>query len=517
MKYFFRLGFYLITLSLLSCDQPQPIDVIIKDGLIYDGSAHSPVMGAIGIDHDTIVFVGEYIPSKYQAAKIIDADGRMITPGFIDPHTHAISDLRDTAKRANLNYLFQGVTTVFVGNDGRSSLNLKQQFDTWEKQGIGTNAASYVGHSTLRRQVMGMRDDPPTADELAQMKAILQKGMKDGALGFSSGLYYAPASYANTQEVIELAKVAAAYDGIYDVHMRDESTYNIGLVAAVKETIEIAEKAGLPGHIAHIKCLGVDVWGQSDSIVQIVKNARAKGLMITADQYPYRASGSSITGALIPRWVLADDPDPRPKFDNPQLRQRIIAEMKENMRRRGGPETLLLTFPNKKNKDLKGMTLAQVAQKWQVTPIDAAIEIFMNGGSAVGSFNMHPDDMATFMQQPWVMTGSDGSSGHPRKYGSFPKKLANYVLKENWIDMDAMIHRSSGLTATVFKLHKRGFLRPGYYADILVFNPEQVVDQATFEEPTKLAEGMSYVFVNGQLAIDDGQFTGQLAGRALRQ
>ena len=294
-------------------------------------------------------------------------------------------------------------------------------------------------------------------------------------------------------------------------------TYNIGLVAAVKETIEIAEKAGLPGHIAHIKCLGVDVWGQSDSIVQIIKAARVKGLEITADQYPYRASGTSIAGALIPRWVLADDPDPRPKFDDPKMKKRIITAMKENMRRRGGPETLLLTFPNKKNIDLKGMTIAEVAQKWKVSPIDAAIEIFKNGGSAIGSFNMHPDDMATFMKQPWVMTGSDGSNGHPRKYGSFPKKMATYVLKENWITMDAMIYRSSGLPATVFDLNKRGFLKPGYYADVLVFDPNHVADQATFEEPTKLAKGMDFVFVNGQLAIQDGQFTGRLAGQALRQ
>lgn len=511
-----RVAFLIILLTALGCQKEPDLDILIINGNIATGLLEAPKIGAIGIKGDKIVFVGEIPNGKSNAKQTIDATGKWVTPGFIDPHTHAMRDLSDTVRNANLPFLYQGVTTVFVGSDGRSPIDLEEQFQRWETQGIGTNAVTYIGHNSVRKAVLNMQNRPPDSTELAHMKTIVQKGMEAGAIGLSSGLYYAPGSYAETEEVIELAKIVAEYGGCYDVHMRDESTYNIGLIAAVEETIEIAEKAGIPGHIAHIKCLGVDVWNQSDTIIKIIESARARGLDITADQYPYVASGTSITGALIPRWALADDPDPKPKFKDPILRARIIKDMKENMRKRGGPETLLLTFPSKTQQDLKGMTLANVAEQWQMSPIDAAIEIFLNGGSSVGSFNMQESDLKNFMQQDWVMTGSDGSNGHPRKYGTFPKKIRKYVIEEGVISLNEMIHRSTYFPAKTFQLKDRGLLKSGNFADVIIFDPNEVKDHATFEEPTALSSGMEFVIVNGNIAIQNGQFTGVKAGRGLR-
>ncbi len=514
---YYLLFFVLIAMS-ASCQEVETsFDILIKNGLILDGSNQEAFRMDLGIRADTIAFIGDSKRKNISATRVIDAEGYTITPGFIDPHTHASGDLNHPERKANLNFLYQGVTTVFVGSDGRSAVNLKEQFKKWERNGVGTNVISYVGHATVRRRIMGMRDAAPTFEEMEQMKKLVRDAMQAGAWGLSSGLYYAPASYATTEEVIALAKVAAEFGGNYDVHMRDESSYNIGLIAAVEETIRIADEAELPAHIAHIKCLGVDVWGKSEEVIRIIEAARSRGLRITADQYPYRASGSSITGALIPRWVLADDPDPRPKFKDVELRPKIVAAMEENMRRRGGPQTLLLTAPNAKNSDLKGLTLAQVAEKWEVSPIEAAIRVFENGGSAVGSFNMQEADMVNFMKQPWVLTGSDGSGGHPRKYGSFPKKIREYVMRKKVLSLKEMIHKSSGLTAQTFGIPKRGLIREGYFADIIVFNPEELQDKASFQAPTEYAEGMEFVLVNGQIAIDKGKYTGALGGRPLQR
>ena len=502
--------------SCVSNYDANTLDLLLTNGLITTGQGEAPQPGAIGIKGDSIVFVGE-IPETYtRFNREIDVEGRWIAPGFIDPHTHLGGYLNDSLKNTNQGYLFQGVTTVFVGNDGGGSLYVDQQFKKWEQNGIGTNAALYVGHGSLRRAVMGMQDREPNEEEMETMKGLLRQGLEHGALGLSCGLYYAPGSYATTEEVIELAHIVKEFNGIYDVHLRDESSYNIGLIGAVEETIEIAKAAGIPGHIAHIKCLGVDVWGMSDSVIQIVEEARANGIQITADQYPYNASGSSIAGALIPRWVLADDPEPIAKFEDVTLRSRIMDEMEENLRRRGGPESLLLTYPSEKNRDLKGLTLGEVAEKWRIPPIEAAVRIFINGGSSAGSFNMQESDIERFMSQPWVMTGSDGSAGHPRKYGTYPKKISHYIMKQSVMPLEKMIQQSTSLPAITFQLTRRGLLRPGYFADIIVFDPEEVKDHATFEDPTALSSGMEYVIVNGRVTIDQGQFTGEKAGRALR-
>ncbi|MFY0689326.1 MAG: D-aminoacylase [Cyclobacteriaceae bacterium] len=500
-------------LIIMGCQTEPSYDILITGGQMIDGQGTTPFIASIAIKHDSIVLITDMAIDPQLGRKHIDVSGYVISPGFIDPHTHATADLNDTVRNANLNYLKQGVTTVFVGNDGRSALDIDQQFETWEQQGIGTNAATYIGHGTVRSKVMGMRNESPTPEEINEMTQLVKQGMEAGALGLSSGLYYPPASYSSTAEVIKLAKVAAQYNGHYDTHMRDESSYNIGLIGAVEETIEIAQAANIHGHIAHIKCLGVDVWHQSDDVIQVVEEAQQAGLLITADQYPYNASGTGISSALFPRWFLADG---QTRFDNPMIMNKLETDIQENIRKRGGADRLLLTHAKGENEQYIGLNLAQVASQLGQHEVAAAITLFKNGGAGVGSFNMIEDDIINFMKQPWVMTGSDGSSGHPRKYGSFPKKMREYVMEKNVLALEEMVNRSTSLPAKTFGLKKRGVLTVGAFADIIVFKPTEVTDKATFENPTALAEGMHYVIVNGQIVIDQGNYTGALAGRGLK-
>ena len=513
-----KLGGILLGLGLTacSCNHSEPeLDVLIRGGLVYDGVSTEAQQVDIGIVAGDIVFLGDVDTTEFQARETIDASDYVVCPGFIDSHTHALNDLSDSIKNANLNYLLQGVTTVVTGSDGNSENLIDQRLQYWETNGIGTNAAMMVGHRNIRRTVMGVAERAPTEEELENMKTLVRRGMEAGALGFSTGLYYTPASFSDTDEVVELAKISSLYGGIYDAHIRDESTYNIGLMAAIEESIEIAERANIPVNISHIKCLGVDVWGMSRAIVDTINAARSRGLRITADQYPYRASGTSVSNALLPKWVFADLDDYTKKFDDPELLPEIKAGVTENIRRRGGPESLLLVLANMPG--ISDKTLGAVALEWEVSPTDAALTIIKNGDSRLTSFNMSPDDIHYFMQQDWVMTCSDGTNAHPRKYGSFAKKIRQYVVEEKIIDLVQMINQSTALPAETFGMADRGKIREGYAADILVFKPEEVQDKATFTDPAQLSSGFHYIILNGQVAVRAGEVLLRDAGQVIRR
>jgi len=486
------------------------LDLLIQHGSLIDGSGSPAIHADIGILNDRIVFVGS--STGRHAKRTIDATGLIVTPGFIDPHTHTAADLSDPKRAANAPFLMQGVTTVITGNDGDSPTDIAATLAKWKQQGIGTNAALFIGQGTVRREIMQMSDAAPTPDQLAQMRALVEAAMNAGAIGLSTGLYYAPGSYAKTDEVIELAKVAAAHGGIYDTHMRDESSYTIGLLASVEETLRIGREAHIPVMISHIKALGADVWGQSTQVIAMIDAARKAGVNATASQYPYTASGTSVTDSLVPRWAEANGLLLQNIVD-PEVRPRLIAEMTINMKRRGGPETLLMTAS--KDKSILGKNLAEIAAERKITPIEAALQIIQNGGSSVASFNMKEEDIVNFMRQPWMMTCSDGSNGHPRKYGTFPKKIHEYVEEKHVITMEAAVRSSTSLTAETLGLKDRGLLKPGYFADVLVFDPKTYQDRATYEAPTEFATGVRFLTVNGQLAIDDGKLTTTRAGRPL--
>jgi len=497
--------------------QANQVDILIVHGKLVDGSGRKARSADVGIRGDRIVFVGDARKANLNAARTIEATGMIVAPGFIDSHTHTLGDLSNEQTKSNQAYLMQGVTTVVTGNDGGSVLNVGDTLRKWETQGIGTNGVLLAGFGTIRSKVLGPTDAQPSAAQLEEMKQYVARGMDEGAFGMSTGLYYAPQSYSRTEEVIELAKVAAAKGGIYDTHMRDEGSYTIGLLGAIKETIRIGREAHIPVHISHIKALGPDVWGQSKQAIDLMKKARREGIEATACQYPYEASGSSLTASLVPRWAeIGGQSQLLQRINDSATRQNLINEMQENLKRRGGAESLLII--DSRDRQYVGKRLNQIAQEMNKTPVEAALEIIKNaGGAGVASFNMNEKDIRRFMKDKFVMTCSDGSTGHPRKYGTFPKKLHDYVLTSKVISMEFMVRNSSALTAETFRIPERGLIREGYFADVIVFDPRTVADRATYEQPELLSEGMRFVIVNGQLAVADGKFTGTLAGRALRK
>jgi len=297
-----RIPLLLCLLAARVATAQQQVDVLVRGGTLIDGTGAAERRADVGIKGDRITFVGDATTAHVTATKTIDATGLIVAPGFIDPHTHTAGDLSNAQRKSNLPYLMQGVTTVITNNDGGGSIDVGKLLDGWTKNGIGTNAAVYVPQGSVRGAVMGMSSNPPTPAQLDSMKKLVARGMDEGAIGMSTGLYYAPGSYSSTDEVIELAKVAGSKGGLYDSHIRDESSYTIGLIGSVNEVIRIGREAHMPVHISHIKALGADVWGMSDSVIKLMKQARAQGVDITASQYPYTASGT-VGASLLPRWA----------------------------------------------------------------------------------------------------------------------------------------------------------------------------------------------------------------------
>ena len=508
----------IVLATIFSACSPQPgneqerYSVLIVNGTMYDGTLSPAVNTNIGVSGERIVSMDASADAR--ADLVIDATGMAVVPGFIDPHTHAEDDLLDDVRKTNVNYLTQGVTTVFVGNDGDGLPDLEENLAVMERQGIGSNVAFFTGHGTAREKFLGLDDRAPTHDELDGMRDFVENEMRAGALGLSSGLFYRPGFYAKTDEVIELAKVAAKFGGVYDTHMRDESSYTIGLVGAVREVIEIGEKADIPVHIAHIKALGRDVWGQSGDVIALISAARERGVEITADQYPWRASGTSVRSSLVPRWVMADSDEAMfERLANADFEQRIREEMEANLWRRGGEESLLVTGES----EWRGMTLEEIAEDMNLDAIDAAVEVVRGGNPSVASFNMNPDDIDALAIQPWVMTSSDGSDGHPRKYASYPRAYQDMVVAKNLFSLPYFVHRSAGLVADTFYLCDRGYLRPGLKADIAIIDLDAFKPVADFENPTELSTGISELLVNGKLAIVDGRYTGALPGTVVNR
>ena len=489
---------------------PEPVDLLIRGGTIYTGTAE-PFTGDVAVSGDRIRAVGRN--ASVAAKRVIDARGMVVAPGFIDPHAHIEPQLASgtAGERLIPGFLMQGVTTAFIGNDGYGAPDVAKVLARASERPVGINYAAYAGFGPIRKQVIGDADRAPTADELGRMKAIVVKAMCDGALGFSTGLFYAPQSFAATEEVVALAGEAAQRGGFYDSHIRDESSYSIGLSAAIEEALAIGRGANIPVNISHIKALGVDVQGQAPQIIARIEAAQRQGQRVTADQYPWSASGTTLVSALVPGWARDGGPDAMLKwFDDPSGVMRIRAEMAENLRKRGGAAALLIT-----EGEHKGRTLAAVAGG--ADPVSAAIDVIRVKDPATASFNQTEPDVAAFMRRPWVMTSSDASTGHPRSYGSFARKYDKYVRQERVLSLREFIERSSALPAATFGLAGRGRLQPGAFADIVVFDPRLYAARATYDQPTLLAEGVRAVVVNGRLAVDGGRMTGTAAGRALKQ
>jgi N-acyl-D-aspartate/D-glutamate deacylase len=498
----------------------ERFDVIIRHGKVFDGTGNPWFYADVGLRGDRISAIGDL--SDATAASEIDATGLFVAPGFIDTHTHAGGGLATEELSHARPLLVQGITMILANPDGRSPLDLEAQRASLLEHGLGVNVGQMVGHGSIRQAVLGMEDRLANPEEMEEMRSILRAALAQGAWGFSAGPFYTPGSYSDTREHVELGKVAAEFGVPYQSHVRDEADYTIGVVAAVEEIITVAREAGIPGVFTHAKVLGPNVWGFSQAIVHRIERAREEGLEIYADQYPYPASATGLTAALLPRWSQVGGSDSlRARLENPETLARIREGMVENLARRGGADRIQFRrFVQ--DPSIEGRLLSDVAKDRGVDPIDLAIEFFKVGGPAIVSFNMHEKDIETFMTQPWTMTSSDGDLTswmegvpHPRSYGAFSRKIRHYVFDEGVVDLAFAVRSMTSLPAQVFRIPDRGLLKEGMAADVVVFDPTTLRDKATFTEPHQLAEGMVHVFVNGQAAILDRGVTGTLAGGVL--
>ena len=500
----------------------QEYDVLIRGGRVLDGTGIPWVRADVAVRDDRIAAVGDLAGAT--AREVIDAAGLYVAPGFIDVHSHAGSGLTDDTLSAAEPLLAQGITTVVINPDGGGAVDLEKQRADLLEHGLGVNAAPLVPHGAIRREVMGMADRAPTADELARMQDLVRQGMEDGGFGLSSGPFYAPGSYAETDEFVALSRGAAEYGGVYQSHIRDESNYTIGLIAAVDEVIQIARGADLPGIVTHIKALGPPVWGFSAAVAARVERARDEGVEVFADQYPYDASATSLTAALVPRWAEAGGRDSlAARIRDAETRTRMLEAMEANLARRGGADRIQFrTFDP--DPSIEGQTLAEVAQARGDDPLVTALDLIVQENPGIVSFNMNQKDVRRFMRQPWTMTCSDGGLvamgegvPHPRNYGAFPRKLRRYVMEEGVVELGFAIRSMTHLSASVMGIQDRGQLRAGAYADVVVFDPERLRDTAEFQDPHRLAEGVEHVLVNGQFAVQGGAFTGDRPGRVLHR
>ena len=511
----------LLVFSGLGAQAPERFDLIIRNGRVLDGTGNPWRRVDIGVRGDRIVAVGRAAggtAAGWQAATVIDARDRYVTPGFIDPHSHAGPGLATAPLKQGRPLLAQGITTAFVNPDGGGPVDLEAQRAAFTREKVGVNVGLFVPHGSVRRAVLDMSDRDPTPAEVQKMVDLTRQGMRAGAVGLSSGLYYAPGSYSKTAEVIAMARAAAEFGGVYQSHIRDEADYSVGLVAAVDEVIEIAERGGIIGVVTHMKALGKASWGQSKTIVAHLEAARARGVEVLADQYPYEASGTGIVGALMPRWAQAGGREAMLRRVKGELRAKVVSEVASNIARRGGADTLLVSR-YEPDPSIEGKRIGALAQAAGKAPEEYVLDLLERGDASLVSFNMQEDDIAYIMRQPWTMTCTDGDlvamdegKPHPRAYGAFARKLKLYVRERGVVDLPFAIRSMTSLTASTYGVKDRGVLRPGAFADILIFDLARVDDVATYEDPHHMAAGIDTILVNGQVVRNEGAWTDALPG-----
>ena len=471
---------------------------------------------------ERISFVGDAAAAGLDAPVVVDVDGLLVTPGFIDMHSHA--ELAEDHGRDALPFLHQGITTVAIGVDGAGTPDVAELFAGLAGR-IGVNTFAYVGHGEIRRRVIGEVDRAPTAAELDRMRALVAQAMNEGAFGLSTGLFYVPGYYATTEEVIELARVAAAFDGIYDTHDRDlgASFRGVGYLNSIREAIRIGEASGARVIFSHFNAQGASNYGRAPEGARLIEEARARGVEVAAAQHVYTATQSSLAAYAIPRWASnGGREDMLERFRDPETVRRLDVETLEMLAIRGGADKLLFADPRP---ELNGRTLAAVAAEWEL-PVPATVRrILTAGNAAVMNLDLYDIENTRYLaRQPWMMTCTDGrppspaqNITHPRVFGAFTRKLRRFVLDERIITMPFAIRSMTGLAADFLRLDDRGYLRVGAVADIAVFDRDRIRDRATYDHPRQYAEGTVHVLVNGRFAIRDGEATGVLAGRPLRR
>jgi len=517
-----RIGFLAIVLLLWSgpaaaAAEPIEADILLVGGTIYDGTGGKPVVGDVAIRGDRVVAVGEF---KTKSAEWrLDCTGLVVMPGAIDLHNHSDRQVVDSKTRANINYLMQGCTTVVTGNCGSGPVDVGEYYGKINQAGAGTNVIHLLPHGSLRRAVVGSESRAATAEELKEMQNLVEKAMHDGAWGMSTGLIYVPGTYADTNELVTLAKVVALHKGIYASHIRNE---NVRLLAAVDEAMEIGRRAGLPVHVSHFKSSGRDSWGLVRRAAEMIAKARKKGQKVTADQYPYIASSTSLDATVIPTWARAGGrKELIRRLDDKEIGIKLRTAIAENLSRKDNGQVLKIARYAPRP-DWVGQSVAEIAESEKLTTVEVAVEVARSGGAAIVNFSMSEEDVRHIMQVPWVATASDGRAylpgadrPHPRSYGTFARKLGHYAIREKVLGLAAAVRSMTGLPAEILGLKDRGVLRVGSVADVAVFDPKTIRDAATFEDPHQYSEGFRYVLVNGRPAVFRGKPTGALAGRAV--
>ena len=538
--------------AVLAAPVAEMHELVLLGGTIYDGSGGQPFVGDVAIDGDRIAYVGP--PRALSGRTVIDVHGQAVAPGFINMLAHPEESFLIDGRA--LSDLTQGVTLEVLGEDSMGPLTPKmtelmvkrqgdikfpvtwttlgQYLETLERRGISPNVASFVGAPAVRTYVLGEGDVQPTAAQLEQMRMLVHQAMEQGALGLTTMLIYAPATYAKTPELIALARESARCGGIYTAHMRSEGDR---IEAAVQETIDIARASGAPAEIYHFKFAGKDNWGKIDRVIAMIEQARASGVRISANMYTYTAGATGLDAAM-PSWVQDGGLEAWIEhLKDPATRAKVIAEMRnphpaswENLYGAAGADgTLLLEFKNPKLKPLMGKSLAEVATMRGVSPEDAAIDLVIEDGSRVGVayFLMYEDNIRRQVALPWVSFGSDEagdapegvfllSAAHPRAYGNFARVFAEYVRKDHALSVEAAVRKLTSLPADNLSLADRGRLQAGAFADVVVFDPGAIQDHATYDRPHQLSTGVTQVIVNGKFALRDGKATGASTGRVLR-
>ncbi len=502
----------------------QDYDLLIRNGRVVDGTGAPWRRADVGVRGDTIVAVAPQLAAG--AGRVIDAAGRVVVPGFIDLHTHARRGIFEVPSAEN--YVRQGVTTLVEGPDGSSPLPLGSFFDKVEALGPGVNLASLVGHGSIREAVLGRANRAAAPAELARMQELVRQAMREGAFGLSTGLFYVPGSFARTDEVVALARVAGELGGIHVSHMRDEAG---AVLDSVKETIAIGEEGRLPTQVTHHKMIGRAAWGRSVESLRLVREARERGVDVTIDQYPYTASSTALQAALLPAWALEGGPEAlRQRLADPAERGRILEVVKDKIRNeRGGgdPRNIAITACGF-DRSFEGKTLADILQGRGLAPTVEnaallALEIVERGGASGVFHAISEEDIARILVSPFTMVASDGEiptfgqgAPHPRSYGTFARVLAVYVREKGLLTLEEAIRKMTSLPAARLGLGDRGLVRPGQKADLVVLDPVTVRDRASFEKPHQYAEGVSLVVVNGQVVLDGERMTGARPGRVLR-
>ncbi len=511
----------LLVFSIAATAQSQDCDILITNGKVIDGTGNNWYYGSIAVKNGKIIKIGREV--NLTATKTIDAKGLIIAPGFIDVHTHLEGD---EAKDPNAtNFILDGVTTCITGNCGSSETDIKKYLSWIDSLRLSINIATLVGHNDVRKKVMGRANRDATPDEMKQMETIVDKAMRDGAVGLSTGLIYIPGTYTKTPEIVTLAKVAAKYNGVYASHMRDEGD---SVTFAIEEALTIGREAKLPVQISHFKLSGQHNWGRSKETVPMIEAARREGIDVTIDQYPYTASSTSIS-TLIPDEILADGQDSiKARLQRPEIKKYVINSMLARLKKRKlkhfsyavvayySPDT---TYNGKSIEQINRMKGRKHKAKEEALTV---IDIMMNGGASAVFHGMSEDDVKRIMQYPFNMFASDASirvlnfgMPHPRGYGTNARVLAKYVREEKVLSLEEAIRRMTSLPAQKFQIKDRGLLREGYAADIVIFDEKEVKDVSTFEKPHAYSKGFHYIIVNGVLTVDHEKHLGARAGKAL--